>query len=102
MKNFLMSAMALAAVMVVPGVASADASADRTQAIALCRAEVSAQAGEGSTVRFDQLRERAATIRVDFDVWRDGRLQNVRCDVARGESLTIASITPALRVAAAR
>lgn len=102
MKNFLMSAMALAAVLVVPGVASAEASTDRNEAIALCRTEVTAQAGDGATVRFDQLRERATTIRVDFDVWRDGRLQNVRCDVARGEALTIASITPALRVAAAR
>ena len=45
MRNFLMSAMALTAVLVIPGVASADDIADRNQAISICRAEVQAQAG---------------------------------------------------------
>ena len=99
MKNFVMSAMALAAVLVIPGVASADEVADRTAAIALCRAEVTAQAGEGATVRFDQVRVRPRAVRVEFDLWRDGQLQNVRCEVARGQELTIASITPALQTA---
>lgn len=101
MKNFLMSAMALAAVLLIPGVASADDVADRTEAIRLCRAEITAQAGEAATVRLDQVRVRGASVRVDLDVWRDGQLQNVRCDVSRrGPQLTIASITPALQTAA--
>ncbi len=100
MKNFLMSAMALAAVLLIPGVASADDVADRTEAIRLCRAEVTAQAGEGATVRLDQVRVRGALVRVDLDLWRNGDLQNVRCDVSRrGPQLTIAAITPALQTA---
>jgi len=101
MKIFLLSAMCLAALVALPGVASADAVADRTEAIRLCRAEVAAQAGDAATVRLDQVRVRGAAVRVDLDVWRDGQLQNVRCDVSRrGEELSIAAITPALRTAA--
>jgi hypothetical protein len=101
MKNFLMSAMALTAVLIVPSVASADDVADRNQAIALCRTELTAQAGEGATVRLDQVRVRPRAVRVDFDLWRNSRLQNVRCEVTRvrGQELTIASITPALQTA---
>lgn len=101
MKNFLMSAMALTAVLVIPNIASADDAADRNRAIALCRAEVQAQAGEGATVRLDQARLRLSNVRVDLDVFRDGQLQNVRCDVSRrrGQELSIASITPALQTA---
>jgi hypothetical protein len=101
MKNFLMSAMALTAVLVIPTVASADDVADRSQAIALCRAEVTAQAGADATVRLDQIQVRPRAVRVDFDLWRNNRLQNVRCEVtrARGQELTIASITPALQTA---
>lgn len=100
MKNFVMSAMALTAVMVLPGVAQANDVSDRSQAISLCRAELTAQAGEGATVRLDQVRVRPRAVRVDFDLWRDGRLQNVRCEVSRGnEQLQIASITPALQTA---
>jgi hypothetical protein len=103
MKNFVMSAMALAAVLVIPGVASADQAADRSTAIALCRAEITAQAGEGAQVRLDQVRVRPRAVRVDLDVWRNGALQNVRCEVARnhanGCALEIASITPALQTA---
>jgi hypothetical protein len=103
MKNFLFSSMALAAVMFVPGVASADSVSDRSEAIQLCRGEVAAQAGiETSAVRLDQVRVRPRAVRVDFDVWRDGALQNVRCEVSRsGGDLVIASITPALQTASA-
>ncbi|MEZ5958274.1 MAG: hypothetical protein R3C27_13805 [Hyphomonadaceae bacterium] len=100
MKNFVMSAMALAVALVIPNVASADQIADRSQAIALCRAEVQAQAGADATVRLDQARVRPRVVRVDLDVWRGNALQNVRCDVARGQELTIASITPVLQTAA--
>jgi hypothetical protein len=101
MKNFLMSAMALTAVLVVPSVAHADDVGDRSQAIALCRAEVQTQAGDAATVRLDQVRVRPRRVRVDLDVFRDGQLQNVRCDVDRqqGDGLVIASITPALQTA---
>jgi hypothetical protein len=53
-------------------------------------------------VRFDSVRTRLRTVHVDFDVWRDGRLVNVRCEVARdaGE-LTIAAINPVLITATA-
>ena len=100
MKNFLMSAMALTAVLVMPGVASADDIADRNQAIALCRAELTTQAGENATVRLDQVRVRPRAVRVEFDLWRGNQLQNVRCEVTRGQELVIASITPALQTAA--
>ncbi|MBX3431617.1 MAG: hypothetical protein KF779_18680 [Hyphomonadaceae bacterium] len=100
MRNFLMSAMALAAVVVIPGVASADDVADRTHAISICRAEVQAQAGADASVRFDQVRVRPRAVRVDLDVWRNGSLQNVRCVVERGgPELTIASISPTLQTA---
>ena len=99
MRNFLMSAMALTAVLVMPGVASANDVADRAQAISLCRAEVRAQAGADATVRFDQVRVRPRAVRVEFDVWRNGQLQNVRCEVTRGQELTIAAITPTLQTA---
>jgi len=103
MKNFLFSSMALAAVLFVPGVASAGDETDRTDAIRLCRAEVAAQAGvEAQAVRLDQVRVRPRAVRVDFDVWRDGRLQNVRCEVDRtAAELTIAAITPTLQTASA-
>jgi hypothetical protein len=101
MKNFLFSSMALAAVLFVPGVASADDVSDRSEAIRLCRAEVSTQAAvETDTVRLDQVRVRPRQVRVNLDLWQDGRLQNIRCDVSRtGGELTIASITPALQTA---
>ena len=103
MKNFLFSSMALAAVLFVPGAAFADDVADRTEAIQLCRGEVAAQAGlDAQAVRLDQVRVRPRAVRVDFDVWRDGRLQNVRCEVTRNAGeLVIASITPALQTASA-
>ena len=70
MRNFLMSAMALTAVLVIPGVASASDVADRNQAISICRAEVQAQAGADANVRLDQVRVRPRAIRVDLDLWR--------------------------------
>lgn len=102
MKNFLFSTMALAAVLFVPGAAFADDVSDRTDAIRLCRAEVAAQAGlEADAVRLDQVRIRPRAVRVDLDVWRNGDLQNVRCEVSRGGELVIASITPTLQTASA-
>ncbi len=100
MKNFLMSAMALTAV-VIPGVSFADDVSDRTQAIRICKAEVAAQAGvDAAEVRLDQVRVRGTSVRVDLDLWRSGDLQNIRCDVSRGgDELQIASITPALQTA---
>jgi len=102
MKNVVLSAALALTAFAVPSVASADAVSDRTDAIRLCRAAVTEQAGEGRTVRLDQVRVRGTTIRVDLDVWNGGSLQNVRCDVARNQGeLTIASITPALQTASA-
>lgn len=105
MRQALIALAAIFAALAAPGIARADEAADRTAAIRLCRAEVSAQAGlEADSVRFDQVRVRPRLVRVDLDVWRNGRLQNVRCDVTRrhGE-VEIASIAPALQsVRAAR
>jgi hypothetical protein len=102
MNKFLIS-MAFAAALVVPGVASAGSDVeDRSDAVRLCRAEVQSQTGlTAAQVRLDQVRLRRSNVRVDLDVFRDGQLQNVRCDVsrARGQNLTIASITPALQTA---
>jgi hypothetical protein len=102
MKNIVISAFLAIAALSAPGVASADDVSDRSAAIGLCRAEINAQTGLGADeVRFDQVRVRPRVVRVDFDVWRDGRLQNVRCEVDRGANLTIAAITPALQTASA-
>jgi hypothetical protein len=102
MKSFLMSAMALTAVLVIPGAAFADDASDRTQAIRICKAEIAAQAGvDAASVRLDQVRVRGTSVRVDLDLWRNGDLQNIRCDVRRGEELSIASITPVLQTASA-
>lgn len=104
MKIFAISALALTAALVIPGVASADDVSDRTDAIRLCRAEVVTHTGaDAREVRLDQVRVRGRTVRVDLDLWRAGQLQNIRCDVDRtGEELTIASITPALQTASAQ
>jgi len=101
MKNFLMSAMALTAVLIVPGVASADQAADRSAALAACRAEVRAQVGPDATIRLDNMRLRAASARVDLDVIRDGRTENVRCEVSREAAgvFQVASVTPSLQTA---
>jgi hypothetical protein len=102
MKNLFAYAVLAAAVLASPTAAFAgDNVADRTAAIQLCRAEVAAQAGaDADQVRLDQVRLRARLVRVDFDLWRNGDLQNVTCEVTRGETLTIASITPALQTVA--
>lgn len=104
MRNVLFSLAAVFATLATPGFAQASDATDQTAAIRLCRAEVAAQSGvEADTIRFDQVRVRRQAVRVDFDLWRNGQLQNVRCEVARGEEgLRIASITPTLQAVAAR
>src|SRR5688572_12763934 len=75
--------------------AFADDASDRSDAIALCRAEIAGRAGvEPDQIRLDTVRTRPRVIRVDLDVWSAGSLQNVRCEVSRGEALVIASINP--------
>ncbi|HEX8900489.1 hypothetical protein [Vitreimonas sp.] len=102
MKKFLTAA-ALTAVLFVPGVASADAASDRAAAIRTCRAEVASQTGVAiDDVRLDQARVRGTTVRVDLDVWRNGQLQNVRCDATRAEEPTIVAISPTLQTASAQ
>ena len=102
MRNFILSSLVLG-FLALPGVASADEVRDRTEAIRICRAEVASQAGvELSQARFDQVRVRPHAVRVDIDLWRNGDLQNIRCEVSRtGGELTVASITPALTTATA-
>lgn len=100
MRELAVAGVVFAAALMTPTFATADDTADRTQAISLCRAEVLAQAGADAKVQFDQVRVRPKLVLVDLDVWRDGALKNVRCDVKRGQELTIASITPALQAVA--
>ncbi len=89
--------LALAASVLAPGFALARDNGERNEAIRLCVEEVVSRTGlNAEQVRFDELRVGRNTIRVDVDVWRGNQLQNVRCDVARGEALTIAALVPAL------
>lgn len=98
MRTLLLSGLALTALAMLPAPAMADIAQDRSAAIRLCRAEAARQAGVGlEQVRFDEIRTRARRFMVDLDLWRDGRLTNVRCIVERGAALSIASVTPALR-----
>jgi hypothetical protein len=102
MKNLFAYAVLAAAVLSSPTAAFAgDNVTDRSAAIQLCRAEVVAQTGaEAGQVRLDQVNLRPRLVRVDFDLWRNGDLQNIRCEVTRGDQLTIASITPTLQTVA--
>lgn len=97
MRNSLFSTAIIVAALTTPAVARAE-EAPRPNAVELCRTEVAAQAGVAiDQVRLDQIRTRTRLVRIDLDVWRDGQLQNVRCDVARTQGeLTIAAIDPAL------
>ena len=100
-----MFALAFAALsFAAPAASAGSETEDRTAAIRLCRAEVAQQAGvTESEARFDEVRVRARTVRVDIDLWRDGALTNVRCDVNRdGDQLTVASISPSLQLASAQ
>src|SRR5262245_45455685 len=101
MKTTLIAALALASFFSLASPAAADDAGDRSHAIQICRTEVANQAGSDAEIRHDQARVRLRTVRVDLDVWRNGQLQNVRCDVARGADgqVTIASITPAIQTA---
>lgn len=103
MRTLILSALALVSTAFIPGQASAaDENTDRTHAIELCRTQVSQQAGvEIGQARLDQARVRGHSVRVDIDLWSNGSLRNVRCDVTRGDTLQIASITPALTTATA-
>lgn len=85
------------------GALAGDNIADRSAAIQLCRTEVAAQAGADlDAVRLDNVRVRPSLVRVDLDLWRDGQLNNIRCDVSRDAgALQIASISPALQSASA-
>ena len=105
MRNLLVSSFALAAVLsFAPQVSAETRGNDLSSAIALCRTTVAEQAGADlDHVRFDQIRQRPRAVLVDVDLWSaDGRLTNVRCEVTRGETLAIASITPALNAATAQ
>lgn len=103
MKNTL-TALAFAALSFASPAAAGDLNTDRTAAIRLCRAEVAAQANvDPGQVRFDDLRVRSGQVRINLDLWRDGQLTNVRCDVTRGDGEPqIALIEPAVRLASAQ
>ena len=104
MRTFVLSGLAAAFLLSLSPAAVAQPSANQvSDAIALCRDSIAEQTHtDVDHVRLDQVRQRTHSVTVDIDLWRDGRLTNVRCEVARGETLTIASITPALGVATAQ
>lgn len=70
-----------------------DDAADRAAALRLCRAEAAARANvEPGEVRLDSIQTRARLVRVDLDVWKNGDLVNVRCDVSRDGDLRITAM----------
>jgi len=101
MKTTLIAALALASIFSLASPAAASDASDRSQAIQICRTEVANQAGADAQIRLDQARVTLRGVRVDLDVWRNGQLQNVRCDVSRvaDGQVAIASITPAVQTA---
>ena len=86
-------AAALAAPLAFSAPAGASEAAEITAAVAMCRTEAAARAGvTEDNVRLDGVSSRRQRVRVDLDVWQDGQLTNVRCDVAREAALTITAI----------
>src|SRR5262245_6692244 len=75
-----------------------------SDAIALCRTTVAEQAGVSvDLARLEQARERPRAIWVDINLWSaNNHLTNVRCEVTKGETLSIASISPPLNTATAQ
>jgi hypothetical protein len=70
-----------------------DDGADRSAAFRLCRSEAAARANVAeSEVRLDMIQTRARLVRVDLDVWKNGDLVNVRCDVSRDGELHITAL----------
>lgn len=91
------------ATLALPAVARADETAARSAAIAACRAEASVREGvQLDRVRLDQVRVRHTLIRVDLDVWRNGALQNIRCEVPRTDGPAVATLATPTRAVAAR
>lgn len=100
-KSSILAALVVATV-ALPAVARADENSARDAAIHACRAEAVAREGvRPDLVRLDQVRVRRALIRVDLDVWRNGSLQNIRCEVPRADGPAVATLQiPAQAIAA--
>jgi hypothetical protein len=101
MRTTFLAALALAAI-AFPNLANA-ASADQNAAVQLCRNEVATQAGvEAGDLRLTQVRDRLSSVRVHFNLWKNGAQTGVDCEVQRHQgALQIASITPPLATATA-
>ena len=103
MRNLFIAGLAVASALVFAPPVSAASSADINQAISLCRTTVAQQAGvDVNHARFQQVRERAGSVLVGIQLWRSGHLTNVTCEVAPGDTPSVASITPALTTATAQ
>lgn len=102
MRNTLLAVTVAFAALLTPAVSHADDAADRSAAILACRQEAATQTGADlDSVRLDQVRVRSRVIRVELDVWREGSLQNVRCEVDRTQTpLTATLVNPGQAVAA--
>jgi hypothetical protein len=101
MRTTFLAVLALAAVVTAPGLANA--ATDQNAAVQLCRNEVATQAGvDGADLRLTQVRDRLASVRVHFNLWRNGQAQGIDCEVSRHQgALTVASINPPLATATA-
>lgn len=103
MRKTALALAALFATLASPTLARADDAGDRTAAIRACRAEVVDREGVSEDrVRLDQVRVRARVVRVDLDLWRNGALENIRCEVNRTGGATVATITQPAQAVAAR
>lgn len=104
MRNLILASAAALGVLASAGAVSAQPANAVGQAVALCRNTVAQQAGVSvDRVRLDQARERSRVVLVDVDLWSaNNQLTNVRCEVAKGDTLTIANITPEITTATAQ
>jgi hypothetical protein len=102
MRTTFLAVLALAAIVTAPGLANAS-STDQNAAVQLCRNEVAAQAGvDGGDLRLTQVRDRLASVRVHFNLWKNGAQQGIDCEVSRHDgALQLASINPPLASATA-
>lgn len=67
------------------------------QAASMCRSEVIRQAHvDASDVSVESVRVSSNAVRVSLNVRINRRLQQVRCDVARGDTLTVRGLSPSL------
>jgi len=103
MRTTFLAALALSAALAAPGLARADQVGDQGAAVQLCRSQITSQAGvTDDQLRLTQATTRLSGIRVHFDLWRNGQVQGVDCQVLRHDgAFQVAAINPPLVATAA-